>query len=587
MSIRDRLADVKPSKNQVIAYGTTLLVTSVFGLFVFQPWAVEPGVLAGGGDGNWLLANYESVSQVGIFAHNPHLAWPNGYSVWSLPQLGYFQLLSAALLPVLGVSSALAVALYIQVLIMPACGLATLFLTRSVTRESASLFVVVASIAVGISPYLSTATIIAHQNVSAFFAVPAILGIVIRSQGKPWRRWITASAVAAVIIALSSLWWIFVIVLLLSVVGVGLLLQRRWSAIANLAVIAVGVGIGTLTQLIPFRLAAIKGEPRTRGPWDSNFYGGHFTDLLTSSPAIREWVPRTSSLMDGASREARFAGLIFVIAAACAILLVLKGPARRLTIGGHRADTRTLAIAMVAALLMFVGGGIGNAQAGLAVLLGGASPARVWSRLLVILAVIGLVWVCAYVARWWSGSDRRAHLPRAVYAVAVVLLAVIGVYEPLRGSLPPNPTLQSLPEYGPVNFIASESSPCPVAQLPVDGTPIPRVLPADPVGVEAIYYRPFIPYLVNPSYYWSFGSWLPKGRTTLDKLPATLVGSDRETLAAAGFCAVLYDRDLAVAAKKTLPPVALQGAEVSALGKPDYENERYSVFMLAPPPASG
>lgn len=574
------IAPRKLAQHRSIPYVVVGVVTTVVGLLVFAPWSVEPGLVDGGGDGNWLLANYQVVNQIGLFGSDPNLAWPSGYSVWSLPQLGYSQLIAAWVFGHSIGPSMLSVLLLVQVSIMVLCALSVLFLVRSLVGQAATMLSIVISIGVGISPYLTTNTILPHQNVSAFFAIPTVLGLLIRSHGKPWRWWLLGGPAFALIAAMSALWWVFVVLILLLVIGLGFLLQRKYRHVLDVAIAGACVGVGTLTLLVPYALAAVPGEPATRGDWDSNLYGGHLSDFLVTSVAIRELFPGTNQIVVGASVELRFIGLLLVCFAALAVLLLVKGTPTQVRVAGRSVDTRALGIATITTLLLFVSGGLGNLQAAAAVFLGGGSPARVWSRLIVILAVLGMAWFCVYVARWWLSADRTLPRSRAIYCGLLVVLAIVAIYEPLRGSRPVTDDFEAQPEYAAVNFLADRTAPCPVAQLPLDGTPIPRVPAQNALEAEQLMYRGFVPYLINPSFSWSFGSWTPKGKTTLDRLPVALDDTSRAELGSAGFCAVLYDKLLAGTAPSR-DVQNLQGLKVEKFGPPSFTSPRYDVYLLS------
>ena len=104
---------------------------------------------------------------------------------------------------------------------------------------------------------------------------------------------------------------------------------------------------------------------------------------------------------------------------------------------------------------------------------------------------------------------------------------------------------------------------------------MPRVNVPSP-ATTLLYLRPYVPYLLAPEYYWSFGPYIPDGEGTLNRLPSALSPNDSQALKVAGYCAILYDKLLASVATEYAIP--LQGNDVSALD-PSFENERYKVFI--------
>ena len=568
----------------VVPYLSVIVIVSLVGLWRYQPWnGLHGAVLTGGGDTFQVQATYEVAGQQGIFGFDPHLSWPAGFNIWSQPQLGYF-LPTVAWLLIGGLSvSSAAATLLLQVVIMVLTGCAVLFLFRSVATDSVRIAAIVLAIGFAVSPYLLNVAFLGHQNVSFFVAIPVGLGVLIRGRGRSLRWWFLRGAPAiAVTIALGPLWWDIVLVLVLAGVCVGFLLQRRWMHLKEVCIALGACAIGAATQYVVFRSAVVNTGLASRGPWDSNVYGGHLTDFVAGSPTVNSWFPNLNKLVEGSSVEFRQAGLLCALAAIFLVLLLVKGLPTSVKMGDRNFDTRLITIASIVGVLFFLTGGFGNLQAGLAVAIGGQSPARVWSRLVMLIAVMGILWALVYLKRWLLDSKLDPKRIRVWYgAFLVAVLAVIFVE--LANPLPaPSITAASkMPEYGAVSFIEQSVAPCPVAQLPQDGFPIPRIALTNPPTKDQVpyYYRGVVPYLIAPNYYWSYGSWIPKARSTLNGLHTTLTAQDVNSLKAAGFCAVLFDKSLAaqliaggMASKEGMIP--------GALGSPDYPSNRFDAYLL-------
>jgi hypothetical protein len=101
----------------------------------------------------------------------------------------------------------------------------------------------------------------------------------------------------------------------------------------------------------------------------------------------------------------------------------------------------------------------------------------------------------------------------------------------------------------------------------------------DTAYVQGLYYRPFIPYVMAPEFYWSYGSWNPSAKNRMQDLNRTLDDADLEYLKSGGFCAVLYDTRLADVAKTG--GKKLEGRDLRVTIPPSYSNERYQVFLLS------
>ena len=170
-------------------------------------------------------------------------------------------------------------------------------------------------------------------------------------------------------------------------------------------------------------------------------------------------------------------------------------------------------------------------------------------------------------------------MPRVI-AVGVVGVTLAVAWFDAR-AIPPATAVpqEAFVERSAVKFLRDATSPCPVAQLPEDGFPNPRVLPnAEAVTIDALYYRGFVPYLIAPEYFWSYTSWHPGAVNGLQSIPTELTDAAMEDLAAKGFCGVLYDRILAEAA--TAMSLDVAGRVLASERQPDYSNDRYDVFLL-------
>ena len=72
-----------------VSYAGCFVVAFLLVLLYIRPWA-EPGfdVFPEGWDLTWMQMTFVVNGQVGPFGVTDHLAFPDGYSTWSYPQLG-------------------------------------------------------------------------------------------------------------------------------------------------------------------------------------------------------------------------------------------------------------------------------------------------------------------------------------------------------------------------------------------------------------------------------------------------------------------------------------------------------------------
>ena len=562
-----------------VSYAGCFVVAFLLVLLYIRPWA-EPGfdVFPEGWDLTWMQMTFVVNGQVGPFGVTDHLAFPDGYSTWSYPQLGLGAAVFAwVVVGVAGVGSALALWLFVAV----AAGLNALalnYLFRSVVGSRLVPLVVCLAAVIGASSFVLFR--IHNANLIPFALIPLVLGVLIRLTQPGAALRLGTLLLVAVSALISPLWWVTVAVLLLPLMAVPELFRRDWRALGRYGSVLGAVLVGFVFQTVMYLIALPAGYVETRGPWQSNAYAGFLSDLLLTSPWVTDHISALQAVRVGSSGDLAQVGMIGGVGAVCAVIAVLAGPPRR----WRGFDTRVLSAGTVVAVLYFVVGGLGNLQEAAAVLVGLVSPARVWSRMLLIIAILGIAWILL-VARGYLDRHPLSRNGSAVVGVsaAVLLLGVWGLdasATPRTGwdgrSLPV--ATAAMPEAAPIAFIQAATDPCPVAQLPVNGMPNWRVFrPYD------IVYRGLIPYVMEPDWYWSLGS-NPTGDTAgLAALPTVVSDAELIALADQGYCAVLYDKELARAAIDQ-DDTELPGRDLGEIRDPDFVSGRYSVYLLDPAP---
>lgn len=452
--------------------------------------------------------------------------------------------------------------------------LALLYLYRSFLGNAYMWLACAFAISVSTSAFVLTRVL--QPNVAAFFLVPLVIAVIARFRfmGVPARLVILSFVTCASV--MSSLWWVIVSVLMLPFFFlIETLRKRRPEALASLFLL-VSLAAGLLVQVGLVLEFQIPGAVPSRSPWDSVQYGGHLLDFVVASPAVNNIVPQMSILAPGLSVGVSQVGLPLMLAGVLALALVFYGLPRHWRIGNN-SDSGVLADAGIISLLFFLAGGLGVVQAAIAVILGSESPARVWSRLILIFSLVGSAYLLIMISR--AINRHLTNLKaRRMATISILCLLVASLYLDAREITPVYPRGGSQLAEGPaLTFLGSKTTPCPVAQLPQEGQPVVRV-PTPSVNAGRYYYRGFVPYLLMPGYSWSFGSWTQDSASGLNYVGDNLDSEDLRKLRQAGFCAILYDRKLAEVARAS--ETAIEGRFIDTDMNPSFMDEEYAVWIL-------
>jgi hypothetical protein len=543
--------------------------------FFLQPWSYgQRYVFASGNDQVWQQGMFQIHGQAGIFGTSRHLAWPVGANPWRLPQLG--ALIGAwAWVTVgwLGLGTATSVMWYLAI----AAGLnaaAMVFWIRGFVGSHLWGLTLAIAVAIGVSIFT-----VSHQlNLASFFPVPLALGVLVRLPRMPRRRMLWSLLGLAALTFVSPLYWIVVLVLMVPVMALPALLRGKWRQARDVALVWVALVAGLAAQAVVFLIASSNGPgaDTSRQPWTSNTFFGHMSDLLIGSPLIHRLIPGTAErLAQGSSGDLGF-GIPMLIAAAMALLFLLAVPPRHLRTG---VDTSILAAATLTSALFWLGGGLGNLQAALAVLAGTVSPARIWIRMIVVLAVVGAAWL-AVIFHEWGARGGLGTRPRVTetWASAVALLLLVCAIGDLAVYRQPHFYTSAnarQPAAAAVGFLSANLAPCPVAEFPNEAIPIGRIKAR--MG-SFLRYRGMVPFVVAPEFYWSAGSYDTAHPSGLAELGGTVTNADIARLRDWGYCAVLYDKTVGSVALAQGDDVA--GRQISFSHPPDYQDSVYSVYLL-------
>ena len=510
--------------------------------------------------------------QVGLFGVTKHLAWPTGSDPWRLPQLGML-IGGWARVTVGWLSMGTATSILFYVSMAAAINsLAMVFFLRSLIGSKYR------KITVTLSVFLSASLFtFAHQlNLASFFIIPLSIGILCRLNNldtQNRKRWLWLLVVTAIV---SPLWWVVVMVLIYPFVLLSHAIRRLWTMAQEVLIVWGCVLAGLLTQAIIFILAASRGPgaDNSRQPWVSNYFNGNLTDLFIGSTFIKKIAPSfVSKIMPGASGDLGF-GLPIMITALVAVLAVIASPPIRTSSNLNLGHIRPITLIT---LLYWLGGGLGNLQAMFAVVLGTVSPARVWYRMILILGILGSGWILLGLKHFESTFQRFGKRVTKIVAVVLGLVLMVGGLGDLRYLNHKGrywwPTAQQTTTPA-VDFIGDHTNVCQVAQYPNEANPNVRIN----VGWDLRLYKGMIPYILEPNYTWTHGSYDPENVDGLGIYPQTLTDADFSNLEEQGYCAVLFDKEMSQTAIDQ--QIDIEGKKIKVSRKSDYEDSMYEVYIL-------
>lgn len=553
---------------------SAFFISLVTGLVFFRPWNyARRFIFPSGSDYFWQQAIFQMHAQIGLFGSTKNLSWPIGADPWRLPQLG--MLIGAwARVTVgwLGMGTATSIVLYLSV-IAGVNSLAMIFFIRGIVGTQYRVLAI--ALAVMTSASLFT---FSHQlNLSSFYIIPFSLGILFRLRGltlQEKRKWIICLVLVAV---LSPLWWVVVMALVYPLVLLSHALRRQWKLVVEILIIWSGVLAGLLTQAMIFILATSSGpgSDNSRLPWTSNYFAGHLSDLFVGSTFVEHFAPSfVSKIIAGSSIEVGF-GLPIMFMALVSVIAIISMPPTRTSSGVELDHLRPLTLI---AILYWLGGGLGNLQAAFAVALGTTSPARAWYRLMLILGILGSGWIVAGLKHDDLTHQKLRKPGIRISLVALVLLLTVGWLGDLRYQNRnwnyniPSSEQTTTPA---VDFISVNTTACQVAQFPNEAIPDLRIQ----LNIaDQRTYRGMIPYILEPNYSWTAGSYDPKSLEGLAQYPQTVTDVEFSLLEDQGYCAVLFDKEMSQMAIDQ--QVEIEGREISTTRKIDYEDSIYQVFLL-------
>jgi hypothetical protein len=537
------------------------------------------GIWDGWGDAVFFQSVAQIATNSGPIGFTNNLGWPDGFSAWSLPQSGpLIMTLFSFLGSVLTLSSSATLA-WTLVILNAINALCVFYFFNGVSKSgNLIVFKIISSVTLVLSPFVLLK--LGHLNVLAFFFIPFALGILFRNFKREFFKKRISLLILVYLVGFASpLWWLVVLLAILSIFSFFMCLSRHLKYAKVTVEILAFSCLSLLSQAALLALSP-KSNAVTRGVWDSNVFGGRLVDFLLSSPFINTILKESEKLRSGSSAELSQVGIVGAVFGIIAITYAILGSFRTTKLPEKNWWLSGLAIVVT---LLFLSGGFGNLQAGVFALFGFTSPARVWSRLIIVLAMIGVAIVLVYfeslneikkTSKKSSINNFKTLLPKfVVISMSLFALLDISVMSSPSKLIPFNQFEESYS----VEFIDKTfSRNCAVLQLPIESSPAVKV--GVPERYPDTYYRGYIPYLISPTRPWSFGDYDRKVKDKyLLNLEPILDAKTRAEIQAAGFCAVLFDKTLAeilITNGISLPGKTLDGV----FGNPVFTSPRFDVY---------
>jgi hypothetical protein len=313
-----------------------------------------------------------------------------------------------------------------------------------------------------------------------------------------------------------------------------------------------------------------------RYPWQSDIFSGKFSDVLVGSPFLNKLLPILSNVTPGISPEAWsiMLGIPLIFGFIFAVYFILTSS----LIKSESEDEliQPLRQLTIVSILFFVLGGLSNLQASFFVLLGTGSPMRTWSRLSILIAILGLVVFYLLI------ENKMKKFFASIFAALIFLFSIIDLLS-MEKYIDDKSNWADQEHYKSVTFIGENLNPCPVLQLPADTYLLPQGALDKALR---FYWTNLIPYIVLPEFKWTAATYTDSYGWTnvIEKLPTEIQPQDITSLAKT-YCAIYFDKDFSqyqidrqAGLKGTIG--LWPGLRISPELIPDYEDVRFSVYLI-------
>ena len=504
------------------------------------------------------------------------LGWPNGYSLWASPLTGigpitvYF---------ILGIFSNHASISFVYLFTFLVGNAINTFLAHWMIKNefrNKYLPLLFASL-VGLSSLMFYR--IGHIPVVWFYFPLVVFGL--------WFRYSRNSIKINKVILFtlfaglfSPPWWVTVIVIISLFMLIILILNyKNYKRELKFWITILGA---SLISTFPTVLLYLKDlsfvANSTRTPWQSNVFGGRITDLFIQSPTINLLTKIDLKLIEGVSPEAmiNILGLPLVVGFLVSIIYLLITFTKKV-----ENKPKDFTAALTICFGLFISGGLGNLQATIFAIFNQSSPARSWSRLIILISIIGLFILFKYLD--------SINLEKGSVSILAIVLLSLSLIEVLNSKKPTPVNLSSLEEFQPVKFINDETKNCPIIQLPIDTIPVPQDFTFQ--NGNKFFFNQYIPFLISDKNQWSTGISLGSNfwQESMN-IPSEITLENIDVIKEKGFCGILFDKDFGKWQQHRNAGLDLETGNLTNSGNwpgvqiadinPNYENKRFSVFLF-------
>ena len=558
------------SYEKIIKSNLVLIVVSIPLLIEFIGYRrfVRETVLFGNPDARWVQAMTLVTMRSDFLGKDGNIAWPSGLDMWSHPQLGLlFQVLVKFISLFIQNESTVLLITFVAIGILNILAFRFLLIKiKDKFKLDINLFAItLLSLTVGLNPFFLTK--IAHLNVASFWLLILIFYAFLCSGRNQRKLWVSLSAGAA----LAPLWWVVVGILISSIMLILDTIQNRQS-VKHTIKVNLMLWIGTTLQLLLYVRSKVQDAPNPKRIIDSNVYGGHLIDIFQSSPYLNEVFPfifKSSELTSTEWNAVGIFGLVFIVISMIQIINYKKLKFKV----EYKDEFRIIINLWIICLLFFLTGGLGNLLAGFMSWVDITSPARAWSRIILPFSMVSAIFVVININ--FMEISKKLNKQYLYSFTAIIIFSITLLDAETTGKVP-TVDKNTIAEYGPVNYLKNNLEPCPVLQIPIGGYPLERVW-TSPEDYETIYYRGFLPYLLEPTFKWSYGNWNPK-KNELPIEVNSVLNSREEQKIFEIFCAVLYNKKFAIKSEET--GIMVEGTIVKEwIRKPVFSNEIYDLYV--------
>ena len=522
-------------------------------------------------DGIFTQVQIQSFVDGAILGHTNHLGFPFGYSHWLSPQ---FSFLEGIFIWILG-----NIFLFTNYGLISIIGLTTIFCNSLSMHYLGSVLTKNRLIAftfgiIGLAtPYALNSLM--HPHVMKIFIIPMTLVLLIKLINK---ESIEFSFIGLLVITIlgSSLFWINVFlaifIVLISIQLLDVVLRKtKEDFLVYYLKVGIYIFIGFLFNSgLYYYNKNLMGD-RDRLAWQSDLFSGKFTDVLLGSPFLNRYISQLQNIIPGSSPEtwAMMLGIPLMISFVVGLYFSISFIS---PLAKNNLFSAFKQISIVS-VLFFVLGGLSNLQASFFVIIGSASPMRTWSRLSILIAILGL---CLFFLTFQLNANRTKFV-----AVPLLIFALVEVFS-VNKLFDAKSNWSEQEVYGAVTFIEKQLDPCPVLQLPIDTYLLPQS--ALDQGYR-YYWSGLVPYVALPEFNWTAAIYTNSvGWNELEKLPSTIT---KETFSKISktYCAILFDKNFSqyqIDRKAGLNSTQglWPGLRIDTDVLPEFEDTRFSIFIL-------